>query len=240
MRFRRQSGFTLIEAMVVVAIIGILAAIGVAALTSARERGAAENAANDLVSQLNAARTRAAERGVPVWFIVYPDLKRGGGAGGPGAYFVYEDTGLAFATSGAGAVGTRRYDTFSPPDDIQAAPGDPGRLVESVYLESYSNRQGVSFGVASGLSFAAPFDGLDATFTGAGVCNFCSGTPSRGAIVFMPEGSVRFVDGSGTAVLLGGATRAARTGGLKLRGANDDQGYLYAVSGPTGFIGFFK
>jgi type II secretory pathway pseudopilin PulG len=224
--------------MIVVAIIGVLAALGIAALYSARERGAAENAANDLSSHLSAARARAIERGVPVWVIVYPGIDLEGAEGGAGAYFVYEDTGMGFGTSGVAAVGQRRYDTFTPPDDIYPEPLDQGRLLERVYLDRYTGKN-VAFGQPAGLNFAAPFAGLEASFGGDVACNFCSGTPSRGAIVFGPEGAVRFLDGDGDRVL-DGIDRLDRTGALRVMGRLTNQGYLYAVSGPTGFVGFFK
>lgn len=52
-------GFTLVEAMIVVSIVGVVSAIGFNALTEVRKRSAYSNATNDTLSVLRQARSQA-------------------------------------------------------------------------------------------------------------------------------------------------------------------------------------
>ena len=62
----KQNGFTLIEAIVVMVIIGVLATIAFPAFRSFTTSSQVNSAANDLVSALNLARSEAVTRSTPV------------------------------------------------------------------------------------------------------------------------------------------------------------------------------
>lgn len=226
----RKQGFTMIELMIVLAIVSILAGLGISFIQQGRARGSALSASNDLMSSLSAARARAIERGSQVWFILYPNIDTAGAAGGHGAYFVYEDIGLTFG-SGTGA---RNWGNFVPPADVNPEPGDQATLIASGYLDDYPGNN-AAFGAATIAAYTAPFAGLTRS-----ACSFCTGSPLRGAIVFMPEGSARFVDHDGAAMFLGGTTAVERAAAFGVVGQLTRQEYLYGVSGPTGFIGMFQ
>ncbi len=63
---KKQRGFTLVELMIVVILIGIVAVIGIPNLTSVVRANQVTTQANGLVSAMQLARTEAIRRGVPV------------------------------------------------------------------------------------------------------------------------------------------------------------------------------
>lgn len=228
MRMRRH-GFTLIEMMVVVAIIGILAALTINGMSGMSKRSAPANATQDLMSQLGAARSQAMARGNDVWFIVYPKLDSSNGETGPGGYFVYLDPTGGFLANG--------YGDFDPASNL--SPISEGRLLEKVYLDNYSGKN-VVFGARSGTRVPAPY-GFDL----ASGCSFCSndGGIDRGAIVFRGDGTATFFDGDGTPVLTlstGENNAGKRSQYLSLKAKELTIAYAVVVNGPTGSINLFR
>jgi prepilin-type N-terminal cleavage/methylation domain-containing protein len=218
---RTARGFSLLEMMVVVAIVGILSAMGLSALELMNARASPQNAAADFSGALSAAHNRAVERSIDVYVVIYPN--RGPtGAVGNGSYFVIEDRALNFRTT-TPAV---NYTNFNPPAVLHP-PVAVGRVLEEVYLDRYPKRT-VRFGATGTLPFQAPFIGL-----ANGVdCSFCggSGASRRGAIAFHADGTAGFLDHTGAPVAVGGATALARAASIGLVSTDLSRQYLFAVS----------
>lgn len=249
---------TLIEIMVVVALIGIISSIAIASTEGLRARTAPRNAAADFSTTLAQARARATERGADVWVIIYPQLSEAGYSGGgsptsstgPGAWFVYEDPDLNFgkstsATCDGSAGSTCNFSSFVPPHHISPAPVSANsfdRLIEYQYLDRAAKKN-VKFGNSSNtdLHFGAPFASSNSAGLNASTvqkdCSFCTGYGQfrRGAIVFNGDGAARFVDGSG---LPSWESSAA----LSLQGvdATAKQVTLFGISATTGYVGVFQ
>lgn len=66
LRLKRQTGFTLIEAMVVISILAILAGLGTPAFREMIASQRVKNAASDLLSDMMLARSEAIRRNTPV------------------------------------------------------------------------------------------------------------------------------------------------------------------------------
>lgn len=65
---RRPSGFTLVESMVVIGIVGVVTALSYSGYTGLRERAQARNGIRDVLGVLRVARAEAFSRGVPTVF----------------------------------------------------------------------------------------------------------------------------------------------------------------------------
>ncbi len=248
---RAQAGVSLLEIMVVVAIIGVLAGLSVAAYGKIGAASAPRNAVNDLTAALVRARSAATENQSDVWVVIYPAFNKSpaAAAGGPGAYFLYEDKAGTFNRSSGGSGGEVYYRSgaggvdFDPvANTLYGSSSSEGRLLDSVYLDEYPGRN-VLFALPSGgvtmTSAEPPFAGLPV----GSACTFCSGTPLRGAIIFSADGAARFVDGTGAAVAANGAAAVNRAHALTLKDrptpTTETRVYVVAVSGPTAFIGTY-
>jgi prepilin-type N-terminal cleavage/methylation domain-containing protein len=230
---RGRSGLTLLEVLVVVALLGVLLTLSWAAAGQLGSWAGPQNAASDLSGALSQARARAIERGADVWLILYEDIDAQGNAGrGHGAWFLLEDRKQNFL-SGANLQGEElTYAMFRPPAAVKI-PTSQGQLLETMYMDSYPQRT-VRFGVSGNLPFDAPFSALPPR-----ACSFCGESPGgrRGAAVFTADGSVRFLNGQGAQVTPSGTGLARRVGTLGLISADGRREYLYAISGPVGFVG---
>lgn len=212
-----QRGFTLLELVVVLAIVGVLAALAGLSWNGVRARVATQNAAYELGSAISTARARAAARGHDVWLILFPGSGREGP--GPGAYFLYDDPELSFGRA-AGPPGELKYVDFSPLKTKGSA--GKGRMLEAFHLEDLPGDR-TKFAAPADATFKAPFNGLGKV---TAACSFC--TAGKGAIVFSASGSARFIDGNGAPV-------DARAAGLSLQDGDDGRVFLFAVAAATGY-----
>lgn len=240
----RTRGFTLLEIMIVVAIIGILASMSIATMEEGRSRTAPRNAAAELSAAISLAKNRAMERGSDVWLIIYPNRSTDLTTAGNGAWFLYDDADVNFGVTGVkdcdGTAGsTCNYETFLPPNKIHPPPISAtsfDKLLDSSYFDQAAKKN-VKFGNGSDTTvvWGEPF----ATALNAAVakdCTFCTGTgiARRGAIVFNGDGAARFVDGSGN-------PQYVSAGGMSIQGvATQKQVTLFAIAGATGYVGVFQ
>ena len=184
-------GFTLLEAMVVVAIIAVVAALVVAGASGRRERGGLVGAAVELQALIHSARQNALATGFSTVVMVFPNFQNPSVPRGRGRVIVYEDQqGTLFSAAapvnfgsyipGAAAVAPRSrvIATVDLPDEVWVGPPDG---------------QG-------GVLMPVPFERVP---VGA-ACTFCGA--DRGAIAFNPKGEASFYAGNGPpAVLQGGS-----------------------------------
>ncbi len=233
---RSRSGFTLLEMMIVVAIVGILSGLAAATSQKIGMRNATQNAASDLGSLLQYARARAESKGTDIYVLIYPKMTKAGAVtGGNGAVFVFEDPKGDFLTASGPCDGTGEcsWANFTPPTNIKSQNTSQGGLLQAIYLDDYPKKN-VRFGkpLYTLVPFAAPFAGLVGTADSNG-CSFCTSS-NKGAIVFTGEQQLRFLDNSGAPV-------AQRVAGLALQGVdNTNNTFLFGLVGATGLVTLVK
>jgi type IV fimbrial biogenesis protein FimT len=210
-------GFTLLEMMVTLALIGILAGLSIAALGSIKQRGTFVASSGDLLEAVRQTRSEAFSRGSPCVFVVDTTLKQ---------WWVIDDVGGVFNIA-----------TF-----VAATPAPaPAILINSGTMAST-----VSFGPSTnptgyGTALPAPFAGVP-SYQGSspapafGYCSFCSTNSGdvTGAITFYGSGGAAFSGGPNGTTGQQFTVNAPQPGGLGL------QIMTIAVIGRTGAIASFE
>jgi prepilin-type N-terminal cleavage/methylation domain-containing protein len=177
MPIRHPKGFTLIEMVTAMVIVGILAAIGMGSLTSMKRRGNFVSASGDLIVGLRKTRATAFGRGTTTVFVI--DTVGG-------RFWGIEDVNSAFALAG-----------FNP-----ATPAPAGyKLITSGTLPTGVTFTGATNGY--GRALPTPYAGIP-SFSGSPTppnfpyCSFCvTAAPNVGfgSIQFDPGGGARFSSG---------------------------------------------
>lgn len=236
-----QHGVTLIEIMIVIAILGIIAAMAATSAQRMGARNATQNAASEIGSLLQQLRVRAEQRGSTIYVMVYPTYRKTSASltGGNGALFIYEDGNGDFLTSAGDCDGTGTADcgwtNFNPvTGDTTPRTGSSDVLVKTIYLDDFP-RKNVKFGRAttSG-AWPKPFSGITDASMASG-CSFCNS--GVGALVISPEQELYFLKDDHTPV-------AGRVAGLSLTPVNSPadptNSFRYGFVGATGLITLAK
>lgn len=227
MRSRRlatapAAGFTIIELAIVIAIIGIIAAIAGSYMSRSTTRANLANATTELQALLHQARQSALATGNPVGVLLYTSYSPPAALGSPssiGYVIVYQDACFDFFTGG-GTCGIG-YGSYNPA--VLATGGN------SVVLDTLTLPYGVLVGPATGIGssavLAAPLNNVPVNTA----CSFCGTT--GGAVQFDPRGQATFYALSGSTVTgpLTPTTTPTVNGGASL-----SLGYNPAVTDATG------
>jgi prepilin-type N-terminal cleavage/methylation domain-containing protein len=198
---RRTTGFTLLEIMVTIAIIGILTTLALAGLDRLRKAADLSASLHTMVAHVSEARMQAMRRAVPVMLLVYvPEpadnakkCKAGasqGSADGQNCvnYFMFVDGGPTYLTD---LESTGTLPDYDPLGTSPATGGDT--VLERVMWGPAANL------VTAPTAPPPPFQNVDV----AGACSFCQLTSNvakfanmkMGALSFQPDGTIKMTGG---------------------------------------------
>ena len=210
-RFHDRQGFTLIELMTVVAIMGILVAIAMPAMTSYKRKEDTRRAAVDVSGMLTNARSRAIASG-RMTFLLLAEPTNGVVVFQPGqiaalvtdddgdnavtaadtAVAIYPEVGLSPSVSYYGANGTPHSTAAIPADDLSESEANValGALADGSTLPD-SAALGVPVAAFSPQGAAVAADTPAEWGTGAGGIYITDNADTVVAVLVMPLGSVK-------------------------------------------------
>lgn len=222
-------GFTLIEMMIVVAIIGVITALATVSLARSRPRATLAGAAADLQALLHGARQQALASGNDVAVVVFPHQPTPGGAEGrivvvaDGDHYLLDDKQPDFNLDGLKGE--------------QVAVGPNSERVATLDLPA-----GITIGPLTGLgakvTLVAPYAGIPVDAD----CTFCDGDKEarRGAILFDGRGRARFyakvgpplaVEGGSLSITAPALQDAAGAGATRTLAVGASTGTIRAING---------
>ncbi len=212
----------MIELMVVVAIIGAVAALATASLVRARPRANLTGAAVDLQSLLHAARQTALATGEDVAVMFFPAFDGPGDQ--VGRVVVYRDGERTFFDETAAV----NFDDYQPG---ALAAGPRSEVVTTLDLPP-AVRFGPADGQGAGAVLPAPWSTIPVNLD----CTFCDGEKEarRGAVVFDSSGRATFHAKTGVALAVEGGSVSLEVPALETDGRRQIR--TLAVGASTGAV----
>ncbi|MCA1829260.1 MAG: Tfp pilus assembly protein FimT/FimU [Myxococcales bacterium] len=192
MRSPAPRGFTMVEVMTVLGIIGVLAGLSAVALTRLKSRGNFASATGDFVATLRTARAEAFARGNNTVVVVDTAASR---------WWAIEDVNGSMSSispsgfDGGVPAGDRLIYSGTLPSETSFGPANgPGTALAMPYC-------GIPTGTAvlagSGTTCTVVADG-GTTNPNLNYCSFCDTSGGKGMITFLPSGGARFSGGPDT------------------------------------------
>jgi prepilin-type N-terminal cleavage/methylation domain-containing protein len=223
-RRRPASGFTLIELMVIVAIIAILAGLAFSNYARTRPRVRLSTTAAEIQTALMVARQEAIGRSRDVAVLFFPNQVT---SSGTGRVVVYLDAAGGFM-NGAPPAGFPSFCSFNRVT-MAGGSSSTGSGVLSIIDLPGEVRIGPP---TSAVAVAFPFNTVPATVTG---CSFCDNALDAGAIRFDARGRATVYSTCGPLDLVAGVNG----GSITLVAAEITGTYMVVVS-PTGNVRTFN